>query len=169
MLADWMDLPLIYTLEKPIETNGELPARLDAVFPAHGQKFVKNYFGSMTELPIRKAVEELPGRQIAVSGAETDVCVMQSVLGLLELGFEVFLLEDCLFTSETEPSPALRRMWQAGAVPASVKMIAYELVECVDNVGWHPEAWIGTADPDEKVLPKGFIPPEEWPAWKSEV
>jgi len=168
MLSDWMDLPLICTLEKPVETNGELPDRLEAVFPAHGQRFVKNYFGSMTEVPIREAVEE-SGRQIAVAGAETDVCVMQSVLGLLELGFEVFLLEDCLFTSETEPAPALRRMYQAGATPATLKILAYELVECVDNVGWHPEAWVGTDDPLRKSLPKRFAYPEEWPAWKSKI
>ena len=74
MLAGWMDLPLLYTLEKTIETNGELPDRLEAVLPSRAQRFVKNYFGSMTEDSIREAVEALPGRQIAVAGAETDVC-----------------------------------------------------------------------------------------------
>ena len=33
------------------------------------------------------------------AGAEIDVYVMQSVLGLLDMGYEVFLLEDCIFTS----------------------------------------------------------------------
>jgi nicotinamidase-related amidase len=169
MLADWMDLPLIYTLEKPIETNGELPERLQTRLPAHGQGFVKNYFGSMTEPAIRTAVEKLPGRQIAVAGAETDVCVLQSTLGLLELGFEVFLLEDCLFTTEQEPAPALRRMYQAGAVPSTLKSLAYELAKCVDNVGWYAEIWAGRGDPYGKPRPKGFIPPEKWPAWKSKL
>ena len=48
-------------------------------------------------------------RQIAVAGAETDVCILQSTLGLLEAGYEVFLLEDCLSTTEASPGPALRR------------------------------------------------------------
>lgn len=166
MLAGWMDLPFICTFEKPGDKNGELPDRLEAVFPDQGQRFFeRNYFGSMTEERIRKAVEKLPSRQIAVVGAETDVYVVQSVLGLLELGFEVFLLEDCLFTSEAEPGPALHRMWQAGAASTTLKILAYELVECVDNVGWYPEAWVGEGDPNAKPLPEGFIPPENWPVW----
>jgi hypothetical protein len=169
MLAGWMDLPLLYTLEKPIETNGELPDRLGARSPSHAQRFVKNYFGSMTEESIRKAIESLPGRQIAVAGAETDVCVLQSALGLLELGFEVFLLEDCLFTTEGEPGPALRRMYQAGAVPSTLKILAYELAECVDNIGWYDEIWVGRGDPYGKPRPEGFLPPEEWPGWKSKL
>lgn len=166
MLAGWMELPLIATFEKPFEENGHFPDRLESVFPDHGQRFVKNHFDAMSEEPIRKAVEKLPGRQIAVAGAETDVCVMQTVNGLLELGFQVFLLEDCLFTSESEPGPSLRRMYQAGAVPCTMKSMAYELVACVDNVAWYLEEWSSKDDPDARPFPDKFIPPEEWPAWE---
>ena len=165
-LADWMDLPLIATFEIPVYENGELPERLNAVFPAKGQRFTKNYFDCTSEEDIREAIEGLPVRQLAVAGAETDVCVMQSVLGLLQMGYQVFILEDCLFTSESEPGPALRRMVQAGAIPCTLKMLAYELVKCVDNVPWYPEAWLQRDDPDTKPFPKKFIPPEEWPPWE---
>ncbi|MCP4623668.1 MAG: isochorismatase family protein [bacterium] len=168
-LSDWMDLPLVATLEKPISENGQLPERLQAVFPAKGQQFVKNYFGCMTEPDIVAAIEELPIKQIAVAGAETDVCVMQSVLGLLQMGYQVFLLEDCLFTSEREPAPALRRMYQAGAIPCTLKTMAYELVRCVDDVPWYPEAWELKDHPDAKPFPKNFTPPEEWPAWEPKL
>ncbi len=112
-----MDLPLVATFEKPVSENGELPEGLEPVFPAKGQRFTKNYFGCTLQNDIRKAIEQLPVKQFVVAGAETDVCIMQSVLGLLQMGYEVFLLEDCLFTSETQPAPALRRMYQAGAIP----------------------------------------------------
>lgn len=166
MLADWMDLPLITTFEIPVSENGELPERLNAVYPAKGQRFTKNYFDCTSEEDIREAIEGLPIRQLAVAGAETDVCVMQSVLGLLQMGYQIFILEDCLFTSESEPGPALRRMVQAGAIPCTLKMLAYELVKCVDNVPWYPEAWLQRDDPDTKPFPKKFIPPEEWPPWE---
>jgi len=169
MLTDWMDLPLIATFEKPVSENGELPERLEAVFPANGQRFTKNYFDCSSEKYIRTAIKELPGRQLAVAGAETDVCVMQSVLGLLQMGYQVFILEDCLFTSESEPGPALRRMYQAGAHPCTLKTMAYELVRCVDNVPWYPEAWLERDDPDIKPFPEKFIPPEEWPTWESKL
>jgi hypothetical protein len=166
MLADWMDLPLIATFEKPVSENGELPERLESVFPAKGQRFVKNYFGCTSEDEIRSAIEGLPIQQIAVAGAETDVCILQSVLGLLQMGYQVFLLEDCMFTSEPQPAPALRRMYQAGAIPCTLKSMAYELVECVDNIAWYPEAWTMKDHPGTKPFPEKFISPEDWPAWE---
>jgi len=169
MLADWMELPLMATFEKPVSENGELPERLEAVFPATGQRFVKNYFGCMTEPDIAGAIKELPIKQIAVAGAETDVCVMQSVLGLLQTGYQVFLLEDCLFTTESQPSPALRRMYQAGAIPCTLKSMAYELVRCVDDIPWYPEAWEMKDHIGAKPFLDNFIPPEKWPVWKSKL
>ena len=160
-LADWLELPTICTFEKPIDRHGMFPERLEAVCPEHAQHFVKNYFGSMSEHAIRTAVQAFPGKQIAVAGAETDVCVIQSVLGLLGLGFQVFLLKDCLFTTETEPGPALQRMYSAGAIPATVKMLAYELVECVDNVAWYDNDALETSL--GRSLQAGFVPPESWP------
>jgi len=166
MLADWMDLPLIATFEIPISENGELPERLEAVFPAHGQRFEKNYFGCMSEPDISAAIKELPITQIAVAGAETDVCVMQSVLGLLQEGFQVFILVDCLFTSEAHPGPALQRMVQADAVPCTLKALSYEIARCVEDVPWYSEAWEMKDHPGAKPFPKNFTPPEEWPVWE---
>lgn len=167
MLTDWMDLPLIATFEKPVAENGELPDRLEALFPASGERYVKNYFGSASELEICEAIERSPARQFAVAGSETDVCVMQSTLGLLEMGYEVFLLEDCLFTTEPHPGPALRRLYQAGAVPCTLKSMAYELVECVDQIPWY-EGGLPSSDlPDMKPFPEAFVAPEEWPAWRA--
>jgi nicotinamidase-related amidase len=159
MLAGWAGLPLLATFEKPVEENGWLPDRLERVFPASGRRFVKNFFGSTSEPEIRSALGDLGMQQVAVAGAETDVCILQTTLGLLEMGLEVVLLEDCLFTTEPRPEAALRRMERAGAVPATLKSVAYELVECVDGTPWYPE----TALPGTSPLPAGFIPPEQWP------
>jgi nicotinamidase-related amidase len=166
MLAEGLDLPLIGTFERPISQNGNLPDRLEEVFPSQGQRFEKDYFNLTAEKPIREALEALPVKQYAVAGAETDVCVMQSVLGLLRMGYEVFLLEDCLFTTEPHPEPALRRMIQAGASPSSLKSLAYEIVERADSIPWYPHLWKEKELPDSKPFPKEFIPPEKWPTWE---
>ena len=44
--------------------------------------------------------------------------------------------------------------------------MAYELLECVDNIAWYPEAWIMGDHPDTEPFPENFIPPEQWPAWE---
>lgn len=164
MLAGWMDLPTVATFEIPTETNGELPERLETVFPAGGVGLTKRHFGCMSEPSIAAAIEQLGVAQLAVAGAETDVCVLQSTLGLLDAGYEVLLLEDCLFTTEPHPGPALRRMYAAGAVPTTMKTLAYELVQCADRIPWYPEQWAADDRP-ATPFPAGFIPPEEWPDW----
>lgn len=167
MISDWMDLPLVTTFEKPVDENGEFPERLEAVFPVGRPRHVKNYFGCMAHPEIAADVAAMDRRQIAVVGAETDVCILQSTLGMLDAGYEVFLLEDCLSTTEASPGPALRRMYAAGAVPCTLKTMLYELTECVDGIPWYPDHW--QADPEAKPFPEGFIAPEEWPPWQDKI
>jgi len=71
-------------------------------------------------------------KQVVVAGAETDVCVLQSVMGLLEMGFQVFVLEDCLFSDEKNITPALDRMYKAGAIPCTFKTFYYEMMRTVE-------------------------------------
>jgi nicotinamidase-related amidase len=167
MIADWMELPLVTTFETPVEDNGELPERLEKLYPAGRPRHVKNYFGCMTEPEILTDVEAMRVRQIAVAGAETDVCILQSTLGLLERGYEVFLLEDCLSTTEPSPGPALRRMYAAGAVPTTLKALLYELVQCVSGIPWYPKGWAMKDHAETKPFPDAFIRPESWPPWES--
>jgi nicotinamidase-related amidase len=166
MLAGWLDLPVVATFEDPVAENGELPERLEAVFPASGQRFTKRSYNLTREWTISQALRRLPVRQFAVAGAETDVCVMQSVLGLLCMGYQVFLLEDCLFSTEPNPGPALRRMEQAGAIPTTLKSLAYELVVSTERTPWYPEGWIDVERSYAKPFPEQFVVPEVWPAWK---
>ncbi len=169
LLAGWLDLPLIATFEIPLDQNGELPERLERVFPKRGLRFPKNYFGLTGEPTILEAIKNTNRKQIAVAGAETDVCILQSTLGLLELGYQVFLLEDCLFTTDDHPGPALRRMYQAGAVPLTLKSLAYELVRCVKEIPWYGEYYQLQDHPGKKPFPENFVPPEEWPDWEPKL
>ena len=126
-LATVYDLPCVATFEQPVAKKGRLPERLEPFFPAHGERYTKNTFNCCGEQEIREALARFGRHQFAVAGGETDVCVLQSVLGLIGEGYQVFLLEDCLFSSEPHVGPALRRMEQAGAVPSTVKTLHYEL------------------------------------------
>ena len=166
MVADWLDLSVVATFEEPVAKHGELPPRLEAVFPAAGQRFRKKTYDLTREWTIRRALRRLPVQQFAMAGAETDVCVLQSVLGLLRMGYEVFVLEDGLFTTEPHPGPALRRMYQAGAVPTTVKSLAYELVGSTERTPWYPEGWIDRDREHVKAFPEQFTVPEAWPTWE---
>ncbi|MCA9858413.1 MAG: isochorismatase family protein [Thermomicrobiales bacterium] len=126
-LATAYHLPTIATFEQPVDTKGWLPGRLEPWFPKDARKLTKQTFDCTGEPEIRAAIAGMGVRQFAVAGGETDVCVLQSVLGVLEMGYDVFLLEDALFSEEPNTAPALRRMEHAGAIPSTVKTLHYEL------------------------------------------
>ncbi len=159
-LATVFELPCLATFEQPVEEAGWLPERLERFFPAHGQRHTKQTFNCCGEPPIVAALAGFGRSQIAVAGAETDVCVLQSVLGLIAAGYQVFLLEDALFSSEPHVGPAIRRMEVAGAVPSTVKTLSYELRRGVGEPGPHDR--LAERFPD-LTLPR----PEDFPVWAS--
>ena len=158
-LATVYDLPLLATFEQPVDSKGWLPERLEPFFPTGGVKYTKQTFNCCGEPDIVRAVADLGRRQLAVAGGETDVCVLQSVLGLLREGYDVFLLEDVLFSSEPHTGPALRRMERAGAIPSTVKTLNYELRLSVAA----PRA----EQRFPELMPSLVLPePENLPDWK---
>lgn len=158
-LATVYELPLLATFEQPVARKGWLPPRLEPFFPAHGLKHTKQTFNCCGEPDIVAAIAGLGRRQLAVAGGETDVCVLQSVLGLLREGYEVFLLEDVLFSEEPHTGPALRRMERAGVIPSTVKTLNYELR--LSTSAARAEAVIS-----EKAPGLSLPEPEELPDWK---
>ena len=85
-LATVYDLPLLATFEQPVERKGWLPPRLEPYSRCHGQRHTKQTFNCCGEPSILEAIAGLGRAQIAVAGGETDVCVLQSVLGLITAG-----------------------------------------------------------------------------------
>ncbi|MGH7098666.1 MAG: isochorismatase family protein [Stellaceae bacterium] len=77
--------------------------------------------------------EALPEqRALIVSGCEAHVCVLQTVLGLLRAGRQVYIVRDALGSRRSESKEtAIRRMEKNGAEIVTTEMVAFE--------------WLGTA------------------------
>jgi nicotinamidase-related amidase len=159
-MAGCLRLPLVATFERP-EKNGWLPPELESVWPSHGLRFVKQTFDCCGEPEVAAALAGTARRQLRVAGGETDVCVLQSVLSLLERGYVVFLLEECLFSSEPHTAPAVARMRAAGAVPCTLKAAYYELVRSVAVLDDS-----AAADPGWAALLERLLEPEALPEWQ---
>ena len=163
VMADCLGLPTLATFENPQE-RGWLSDACEAAWPAPGIRRVKRFYDCCGHPEIVAAIDALGRRQLLVAGAETDVCVLQSVLSLLDRGFQVFLLEDCLFSTEPHVGPAWRRMEAAGAVPCTLKTAYYELMRSVE-VFEEPDS----GGPGWAELLERFGEPEKWPAWRPAV
>ncbi len=157
-LADWLELPTVITLERPVDEKGELAERLVAALPPGTVTLEKSTFDCMGEASIRDALRRTRRGNVAVAGSETDVCVLQSVLSLVRAGYRVQLVEDALFSSAAHTGHANHRMRAAGAVPTTVKSLSYELTRTVDRTTW-PQRWRDRL----AERPHLFPPPENLP------
>jgi hypothetical protein len=131
-LLGYFRIPLVVTLERPVRHKGKLPRRLANGLPETATTFEKDFFDLTKEEAIRAHLKGLKKKQAIVAGCETDVCVLQSCLGLLGLGYEVFVVEELLFSSAAKVETAVARLKTEGAVFLSYKTLFYELFEAVE-------------------------------------
>lgn len=149
-LLAYLRIPTIVTLERPVDRKGAMPPRIKATLGSATKVFEKSFFDLTKEKPIRTYLKGLKKKQIVVAGCETDVCVLQSCLGLLDLGFNVFAVEELLFSSTNRTDAAVERLKSAGVVLVSYKTLFFELTEAVAD-GPHADKMIARlgAFPDD--------------------
>ncbi len=131
-LLNYFRIPIVVTLERPVDLKGPLPKEIGKHL-GHARTFKKSTFDLCKDKTIKSHLARLKKRQAIVAGCETDVCVLQSCLGLLGLGYDVFVVEELIFSSAQNVAAAIERMKAAGVVFLSYKTLYYELLELVDG------------------------------------
>ena len=151
-LLGYFRIPIAVTLERPVHLKGLLPNDIKKQLGNSAEVFQKHFFDLTREKEIRSYIDRLKRRQVVVTGCETDVCVLQSCLGLLGLGYEVYVVEDLLFSSARNVDAAIARMKAEGAVLLTYKTLYYELMAAVDG-GSHGDRMLATFGPFPDNLP----------------
>jgi len=120
-----MEIPVTVTEQYPKglgPTVSELTSRLP------GDRPEKVAFSSCAIDSVVAGFQTSARPKILVCGIESHVCVMQTVLDLLARGFTPFIAVDAISSRyRHDHEVAIRRMEQAGAVPVTVEMAAFEL------------------------------------------
>jgi isochorismate hydrolase len=150
-LLGYFRIPILATLERPLERKGSLPEALAAALGG-SKTFEKDFFDLTGDQTIRDHLATLNRKQVIVAGCETDVCVLQSCLGLIDLGYQVFAVEDLIFSSADDVEAAFARMNAAGVVFLSYKTLYYELLQAVGG-GTHADTMIAAFGPFPDDLP----------------
>ena len=131
--ARLLEVPVIVTEQYPKglkHTAEEIITRL----PAELNAIEKSCFSSCGSGEFLSALAETKIKQVLVCGIEAHICVLQTTLDLLERGFDVFLLVDCITSRKPEnKEAALARLAQAGAICSTLEMSLFEMMESADS------------------------------------
>lgn len=122
--------------EVPVRMTEQYPQGIGPTVPPIAAKIDSNellqkmHFSAVKEPDIKDHLAKLGRQQIIVTGTETHVCCLQTSLDLLELGYEVYLVEEALGSRrDADKKLGLQRMQQAGAVIVNKEMVAFEWLE----------------------------------------
>ena len=75
-----------------------------------------------------------PGRALVVAGCEAHVCVLQTVLGLLDAGRQVQVVRDAIGSRRAESKEAaIARMERHGAEIVTTEMVVFEWLESAEH------------------------------------
>lgn len=151
-LLGYFRIPILVTLERSLDQKGFLPQEIMTHLGDRPDIFEKNFFDLTKEETIQDYLGRRKKKQMIVAGCETDVCVLQSCLGLLSLGYEVYVVEDLLFSSSRNVASAILRMQAEGAIFLTYKSLYYELLAAVEG-GPHAEKMFETLGPCPDDLP----------------
>jgi nicotinamidase-related amidase len=128
-VAEKLGVPALFTEQNPAGLGPTVPA----LKPFVEQLFVKRHFSAAREPGF---FEHLPPNRttMVVAGAETHVCVLQTVLGLRERNYGVAVVADAVGSRYAADREAgLRRMAEHGAEIVSAEMVAFEWLDTCDH------------------------------------
>ncbi|PVG03586.1 Isochorismatase hydrolase [Serendipita vermifera] len=127
--AKMFNVPVFVTEQAPRAlgpTVGDLD--LANLGPLHVGTFPKTKF-SMFLPEVESKLHENAIQSIVIFGIESHVCVLQTVLDLIEHGYAVYVLADGVSSCNKEEIPiALERMRQVGAQVTTSESLAFQIM-----------------------------------------
>lgn len=125
--AKVLDLPIVVTEQYP-EGIGPTVPEIAEVLPKL-DPISKICFSCCGADEFTTSLRSLNRKQVLVTGIETHICVMQTVLDLLDTGYDVQVVADAVSSRTADNKRiGLERMRDAGAVITSTESALYELL-----------------------------------------
>jgi nicotinamidase-related amidase len=123
-----LGVPVFVTEQYPAGL-GRTAEELQLVFADGTEVFEKTAFSSCGAAPFVQLLKELDKSQVVLCGLETHVCVNQTAHDLIDHGFQVHILTDCVASRFSHDREAgLAKMQMSGVVPSSIEMALFELM-----------------------------------------
>jgi nicotinamidase-related amidase len=123
-----LDIPVVVTEQYPKglgSTLKELSKLITDFSPIE-----KLSFSCCGEKKFLEAVQGFGKRNIIICGIETHVCVLQTVMDLIERGYHPVIIEDCVSSRKrSDRETAIKRMAREGVIITTYESILFELCE----------------------------------------
>jgi len=122
-------IPIIWLEQNPKGLGETLP-ELSNLLKLTSKVHEKYHFNALFDSDISAAIEATGKQQWLVAGIEAHVCVYQTVMGLLNAGYESEVVIDCIASrTQANIEVAIAKMQQKGASITSVEMCVFELLK----------------------------------------
>jgi nicotinamidase-related amidase len=130
--AQVLKLPIVWAEQYP-EGMGKTIQAVAELLSKH-VPIPKRSFSVCGHEPLRRQIQSLGCKQFVLAGIESHVCVYQSAVDLLALGYEVEVVSDAV-SSRTEANRriGLERVRRAGAAITSVETVLFELLRVAEG------------------------------------
>ena len=126
-VAELLDVPVVTTEQYPQGIGHTVPELADA---CKGAVIEKVSFGCCGEPNFLAALKETGRSQVIITGMEAHVCVYQTVLGLLEDGYNIHLVRDAICSRNKTDYPAgVANASQAGAVVTTAETVLFQMLQ----------------------------------------
>lgn len=131
-----LDVPIIWVEQIPEKlgsTTPEVAQLLQEIMPDL-KPIPKKSFSCCGNEKFMEKFKSIKRKQVLVVGIETHICVYQTSLELLNFGYELQVVTDCVSSRKKENKEVgIRRIVQAGGAETTTEMIIFELMKAAEG------------------------------------
>lgn len=128
-----LEIPIIWTEQVP-EKLGQTTPEIARLLANTARPISKSSFSCCGHQPFMDRLTTLNRKQVLLTGIEAHICVYQTAVDLLNLGYEVQVVADAVSSRVAENKQiGLERVKQAGATLTSTEMALFELLRAAEG------------------------------------
>ncbi|MEO1721640.1 MAG: hydrolase [Pseudomonadota bacterium] len=125
--AGELAIPVLVTEQYPKGLGHTVPEVAKAAQGAHAQIIEKTHFSSQAEPAFAEAIAATGRSQAVIAGMEAHICVLQTAVALMQVGYEVYVVTDATSSRSLESEKAcLDRLQSLGAGIVTSEMVVFE-------------------------------------------
>lgn len=124
--ATTFGIPVFVTEQYP-QGLGRLETEIEKLLPATARRYEKTSFSCTGAGNFSADLRQTQRKQVFLTGMETHVCILQSAMDLLQLGYQVIVVSEAVCSRHRESyETALQRLRQAGVVITNSESVVFE-------------------------------------------